>query len=228
MSRRRAGLQHKWAYVVNSLQQIVPSYELASSRISLYADKRMRAETVGFAVRKGALVLDLGAGPGTLSKLVASAGGRPVLVDVSRVMLGVAPFPDRIQATFENLPFRDGVFEAVVAAFAVRDALDLQAALVQVRRVIRSGGRFAFCDLGKPDSSLRAVAIAFYLLTLPGIIGLATYGRAGLKYRSLYDTYLLVLNNSELKSGLRALFGEVSIHETQLGGSIVAKCVRSA
>ena len=38
MKNRRPGLQHKWAYVVNSLQEIVPSYEQASSRISLYVD----------------------------------------------------------------------------------------------------------------------------------------------------------------------------------------------
>ena len=60
MSRRKPGLQHKWAYVVNSLQGIVASYELASSRISLFADRRMRAEVVSFAVKRGALILDLG------------------------------------------------------------------------------------------------------------------------------------------------------------------------
>ena len=226
MKSRRPGLQRRWAYVVNSLQRIIPSYELASSRISLFADRRMRKEVVAFAVRKGSRVLDLGSGPGTLSRVVRGAGGEPVLLDVSRAMLESATFDARVQGTFESLPFRDGAFDAVVSGFAVRDALDLGEALGQVRRVLKPGGRFAFCDLGKPSSTARAVLIAAYLRTVPNVIGLATAGRAGLRYGSLFDTYLLVLNNRELKSALSSRFGDVSIHETQLGGSIVAKCVR--
>ncbi|HME18209.1 MAG TPA: methyltransferase domain-containing protein, partial [Nitrososphaerales archaeon] len=215
-----------WAYVVNSLQKIIPSYELASSRISLYNDRRMRAEVVAFAVRSGSLVLDLGSGPGTLSRVVAKAGGDAVLLDVSRAMLDTAPFALKVQGAFEYLPFRSDAFDAVVSGFAVRDALDLGAALGQVRGVLKKGGRFAFCDLGKPGSAAKAVMIAAYLRTVPNVIGLLTAGRGGLRYGSLFDTYLLVLNNRELAAALSTRFGRVSVHETQLGGSIVAKCVR--
>lgn len=226
VKRRRPGLQRRWAYVVNSLQRIIPSYELASSRISFHSDRRMRAEVVAFAVRRGSSVLDLGSGPGTLSKLVEEAGGRPVLVDASRPMLSAAPFEDRVQGTFEHLPFKEGVFDSVVSGFAVRDSVDLGAALSQVRRVLKEGGRFAFCDLGKPKSSLRAVMIAAYLRTLPSLIGLITAGREGLRYGSLFDTYMLVLNNSELKLAISVVFHDVSVQERQMGGSIVVKCVR--
>jgi len=227
MKSRRPGLQSRWAYVVNSLQKIIPSYELASSRISLFADRRMRREVVAFAVGKGNLVLDLGSGPGTLSKVVAAAEGEPVLLDVSRAMLAASPFTHKVLGTFEHLPFREGAFDAVVSGFAVRDALDLGAALGEVRRVLKLGGRFAFCDLGKPSSPAKSVLIAAYLRTVPNIIGLATSGRAGFRYGSLFDTYMLVLNNSELASALSARFKGVSVHETQLGGSIVAKCTRA-
>ena len=169
--------------------------------------------------------MDLGSGPGTLSKVVQAAGGEAVLLDVSVAMLRAAPFRDRVAGAFEHLPFREGVFDAVVSGFAVRDALDLRRALGQIRRVLRKGGKFAFCDLGKPASAVKALAIAVYLGTIPSVIGLVTAGRSGLKYRSLFDTYLLVLNNRQMKAALSSGFREVSIHETQLGGSIVAKCV---
>jgi demethylmenaquinone methyltransferase/2-methoxy-6-polyprenyl-1,4-benzoquinol methylase len=226
MKRRRPGLQHKWAHVVNSLQEIVPSYEQASSRISLYADRRMRSEAVSFAVRKGDLVLDLGAGPGTMSKEVSRRGGSPVLLDASRLMLKASGFPNTVQAVFEHLPFREGVFDGAVSGFAVRDAHDLPAALDQLSRALKPGGRMALCDLGKPDSPLRALAVAMYLRTMPPIIGLASTGRVGLRYGSLFDTYNLVLHNSELTALLTRLVGPASIHETQLGGSIVVKCSR--
>ena len=226
MKQRTPGLQRKWGYIVNSLQNIIPSYELASSRISLYADRRMRTEAIGFAVEKGSMVLDLGAGPGTMSRLVQAKGGRPVLVDVSRPMLGVSDFQDKVQAVFEYLPFRDGVFDAVVSGFALRDSHDLRVALKQISRVIRTGGRFAFADLGKPDSALGFLLVGFYLRVVPNIVGLVMVGRSGLRYGSIFDTYVLVLKNSQLSSMLSRFFGKVEVHATQLGGSVVFKCAK--
>jgi len=226
VNRRKPGLQRKWAHVVNSLQEILPSYELASSRISLFMDRRMRREAVAFAVRRGQLVLDLGSGPGTLSRVVAGAGGDPVLLDASRSMLRASKFPNAVQAVFEYLPFREEVFDGAVSGFAVRDAHDLKAALEELANVLKPGARFAICDLGKPDDPFRALAVGAYLRVMPSVIGLATAGRAGLRYGSLYDTYVLVLHNSELVALLGRCVGPTSIHETQMGGSIVVKCVR--
>ena len=227
MKQRRPGLQGKWAYVVNSLQEILPSYEVASSRISLFMDKRMRREVVAFAVRKGDLVLDLGSGPGTLSRVVVKAGGEPVLLDASRAMLKASRFPNAVQAVFEHMPYRSGVFDGAVSGFAVRDAHDLRGMLGQLAYVLKPGGRFATCDLGKPDNPVRALLVGMYLRVVPNLIGLATTGRAGLRYGSLFDTYVLVLPNSELVALLGKYLGSASIHETQMGGSIVAKCVRA-
>lgn len=226
MKQRKPGLQKKWVHVVNSLQDIVPSYEQASSRISLFEDRRMRQEAVGFAVQPRMLVLDLGAGPGTMSRLVASKGGRPVLLDASRAMLKASGFEDAVQGAFEYLPFRPGSFDAAVSGFAVRDAHDLRRALGQLTNVLKHGGRFAMCDLGKPDGAVAGLGVAFYLRVAPSLIGLASAGRVGLKYGSLFDTYVLTLHNSELAAYLSAYFREVSLHETQMGGSIVVKCSR--
>ena len=224
MNKRRPGLQKKWGHVVHSLQEIVPSYEQASSRISLFQDRRMRSEAVNFAVKKGDLVLDLGAGPGTMSRVVASAGGVPVLLDASRAMLSASRSTDAVQGVFEHLPFREGVFDGAVSGFALRDAHDLHAALAQLRRALKPGGRFALCDLGKPDNPLAAVAVALYIRLVPPLIGLATTGKLGLRYGSLFDTYNLVLHNSDLAALLAGAIGRADLHEMQLGGAIVVKC----
>ena len=226
MKRRKPGLQHKWAYVVNSLQEIVPSYEKASSRISLYADRRMRSEAVSFAVTRGGLILDLGAGPGSMSRVVVRAGGEPVLLDASRVMLRASGFSSAVQGVFEYLPFRDEVFDGAVSGFALRDAHELRVALSQLARVLKPRGRFALCDLGKPDGTLQALGVAMYIRVMPPLIGLASVGRVGLRYASLFDTYTLVLHNSELVALLSHYLGPTTLHETQMGGSIVAKSTK--
>jgi ubiquinone/menaquinone biosynthesis C-methylase UbiE len=226
MKHRRPGLQGRWAHVVNSLQGVIPSYEEASSRIAIRADGRMRVRSVAFAVRRGSLVLDLGAGPGVMSRLVAAKGGEPVLLDVSQAMLATSRFPNRVRAAFEFLPFREGAFGAVVSGFALRDAQDLLRAIGQLSWALKPRGRLGLCDLGKPDSAVAALAVALYLRLVPSVVGLVTAGAVGLRYGSIYDTYVLLLHNSELKALLSSHFGSVEIEETQFGGSIVVKCVR--
>jgi demethylmenaquinone methyltransferase/2-methoxy-6-polyprenyl-1,4-benzoquinol methylase len=141
-------------------------------------------------------------------------------------MLKASGFQNAVQGIFECLPFRDGVFDGAVSGFAVRDAHDLRKALNRLSQVIKPGGRFALCDLGKPDQPLKEVIVALYLRTMPSVIGLATTGRVGLRYGSLFDTYRLVLHNSELAALLTSYLGPTTLHETQMGGSIVAKCMK--
>jgi len=223
---RRPGLHAKWKGVVDSLEAIIPIYEKGSSRISLFSDREMRDEVASFAVEggEGGLVLDLGAGPGTLSRVVSRAGGVPVLADASRKMLARAPEFERVQCVFERLPFRPGTFGAAVAGFSLRDANDLEAALTEIRQAIRAGGRFAFCDLGKPVSRVRAALVGGYILVAPPLIGFLTGGRPGLRFGSLHETYKLVLDNASLKRLLSAYFGVVAVTERQMGGSIVVRC----
>jgi ubiquinone/menaquinone biosynthesis C-methylase UbiE len=223
---RRPGLHSKWRGVVDSLEAIIPIYEKGSSRISLFADKAMREEVASFAVagEKGALVLDLGAGPGTLSRVVSAAGGSPVLADASRKMLSRAAGFDRVQCVFEYLPFRPATFVAAVAGFSLRDSQDLESALGEIRRAIRAGGRFAFCDLGKPQSKVKAALVGGYIRVAPPLIGFLTGGRPGFRFGSLHDTYRLVLDNRSLGKLLSGYFGAVDVKERQMGGSIVVRC----
>jgi demethylmenaquinone methyltransferase/2-methoxy-6-polyprenyl-1,4-benzoquinol methylase len=223
---KRPGLHSKWKDVVDSLEAIIPIYEKGSSRISLFSDHAMRSEVATFALSdgKGALVLDLGAGPGTLSRVVARAGGVPVLADASRKMLASAPPFERVQCVFESLPFRSGTFGAAVAGFSLRDSRDLEDALTEIRRALAPQGRFGFCDLGKPVSKAKARLVAAYIYVAAPLIGFASGGYAGLRFGSLYDTYKLVLDNVSLKQMLLHHFKEVDITSKRMGGSIVVRC----
>lgn len=222
---RRPGLQSRWRQVYDSLESIIPIYERGSSRIAFFSDAEMRREVVAFAVRGRGLVLDLGSGPGTLSRVVSGAGGTPVLVDASMKMLRAAGSDLAVRAVFEALPFRDSAFDSVVAGFSLRDSRDLFAAVSEVRRVMADGGLLSFCDLGKPDSFLKAVVLGAHIRVGVPLIGALTGGRNGLRFASLYDTYLLTLSNGDLAAVLRRSFSSVALKEKSLGGSIVVSCV---
>ena len=223
---RRPGLQSKWKEVVDSLEAIIPIYEKGSSRISLFADRAMRDDVASFAVggEKGAVVLDLGSGPGTLSRVVAHAGGVPVLADASRKMLARSPEFDRVQCVFEHLPFRQAASGRRWRGSRSGTPRTSRLALAEIRQTIRTGGRFAFCDLGKPESRLKAALVGAYILVAPPLIGLLTGGPTGLRFGSLFGTYKLVLDNPSLKRLLLTRFSQVEIEARQMGGSIVARC----
>jgi SAM-dependent methyltransferase len=93
----------------------------------------------------GVRLLDAGAGTGKLSRLVAASGAVVFAADPADAMIrrvaglpGVVP----LRAVAEALPFRDGALDAAAAASAFH-WFDGPAALRELRRVLRPGGRLA-------------------------------------------------------------------------------------
>lgn len=102
-------------------------------------------------------VLDLGAGCGWMSYRLALAGHRPVAVDIltdGRDGLGAArhyfetltrPFP-RINAEFDELPFPDARFDAVVYNASLHYSSNYTRTLTEARRCLRPDGRIIVLD----------------------------------------------------------------------------------
>jgi len=101
------------------------------------------------AIAPGMTVLDAGCGPGTYHALVAGCRARIVASDLSAGMLrevraqaaeqrlAVAPLAADVQA----LPFGNGTFDRVMANHMLYHVPDRDAALRELRRVLKPGGR---------------------------------------------------------------------------------------
>jgi arsenite methyltransferase len=111
------------------------------------------------ALQPGEHVLDVGVGPGFLAKEMAEAvGGLGSVtgIDVSRSMLGMArsrcSYPllaGRIhlhEADATALPCSNAVFDAAVATQAYEYGADVPAALAELCRVLKPGGRALVLD----------------------------------------------------------------------------------
>jgi SAM-dependent methyltransferase len=88
---------------------------------------------------RGALVLDAGAGSGAAGDALRARGARVVAADREFDMASYGAAP-AVTADVTALPFRDGSFDVVAAAFVVNHLTDPVAGLVGLRRVTRPGG----------------------------------------------------------------------------------------
>ena len=69
-----------------------------------------------------------------------------------------------------RLPFADGVFDAVTISFGLRNVQNTDAALREMLRVARPGGRLVICEFKPPDvGPLRTVYTEYLMRALPPI-----------------------------------------------------------
>lgn len=116
----------------------------------------------------GQRVLDAGSGNGYLARMLARRGARVVAVENARRLyeiavaeearrpLGIEPH----HASISSMPFlADGSFDAAVANYVLMDVRDYEAAIAEVARVLRRGGRFvAAISFGTADARWHVVA----------------------------------------------------------------------
>jgi len=100
------------------------------------------------------IVGDLGCGTGTLTRLLAPFAARVIGVDRSSEMLEIAgertaglPNVDLRQGDFSRLPVEDGVLDIALLSLVLSYLPDPRAALREVGRVLRPGGRLLLLDL---------------------------------------------------------------------------------
>ncbi|MGH8712952.1 MAG: class I SAM-dependent methyltransferase [Casimicrobiaceae bacterium] len=144
--------EEKTRRVRGVFDSVAGRYDLMNDLMSLglhRAWKRFAVEVSG--VRAGVRVLDVAGGTADLARLFASrvgAAGSVVLTDVNGAMLAAGR--DRmlnagclmpaVQCNAEALPFAAGSVDCVSIAFGLRNVTRKEAALAEMRRVLRPGG----------------------------------------------------------------------------------------
>ena len=112
----------------------------------------MQQPTEWLNIPPGGIALDVGCGPGTVTASLARAAGPDGLalgLDLSQAMLARAvraeagPQIAFLRADAQQLPLRDQTVDAVVSIAVLQLVPDPAAALAEMARVLRAGGRLA-------------------------------------------------------------------------------------
>jgi SAM-dependent methyltransferase len=106
-------------------------------------------------VTRGTRLLDAGCGAGLLALLASLRGARVSALDASAALLEIVrarvPEADVQEGDLEALPFADASFDAVTAVNSVFYAADMGAAMSELARVVRPGGRVVVTAWGPPE-----------------------------------------------------------------------------
>lgn len=108
-------------------------------------------------VRQGVRVLDVGTGTGAAAAAACERGAAVTGVDAEISMVELAaravPAAEMHLAALPQLPFSDGMFDAVTGNFVLNHVGRPQAALAELRRVVRPGGRLAVTIWAAPAAA---------------------------------------------------------------------------
>jgi len=173
----------KSRYVRRLFATIADRYDLITVLLSYGRDARWKRRLVEMApVGPGVRAVDLACGTGDLAFALARRGARVVGLDVTPRMVelakkkGTVTFfhgskkddcPLFLVGDMMALPFADATFDLVTTGYGIRNVSDLDGALSEIRRVLRSGGSFLSLDFNRPDNPfLRSIYLAY--LTVVG------------------------------------------------------------
>ena len=159
--------------------RVAPRYDLMNDLMSLGLHRWWKAFAISVArPRRGERILDVAAGSGdlagALSRRVGEAG-EVWLTDINRRMLGRGR--DRlldggvnapvVQCDAERLPFPEGYFDCVTVGFGLRNMTRKQAALAEMARVLKRGGRLVVLEFSKVWKPLEPAYDLYSFKVLP-------------------------------------------------------------
>ncbi len=154
---------------------VAKRYDLVNDLLSFGQTRRWRRLVESsINAKRGEVVLDLAAGTGASSVPLARAGAQVVPCDFSLGMLkvGKARHPNFGFTAGDalRLPFKDETFDVVTISFGLRNVADVDLALAEMARVLKSGGRLLICEFSHPVfKPFRFIYTEYLMRALPAI-----------------------------------------------------------
>lgn len=157
-------LEEKAKLVGKVFSSVAKKYDIMNDLMSLGIHRLWKKIAVQHcAIRPGQAILDLAGGTGDLSIAFAHElqnSGKIVLADINAEMLlagrgklinnGIINQVEYVQANAECLPLASNSFDCVAIGFGLRNVTDKSAALAEMFRVLKPGGRLVILEFSKP------------------------------------------------------------------------------
>lgn len=185
----------KTQQVEQMFDNIAHSYDKLNHRLSWNIDKGWRKKAIRQLLPyRPKVMLDIATGTGDFA-ILAAGMLRPVTLigaDISEKMMEIGKQKvekEKLDSVISfkkedcmNLSFADDTFDAITAAFGIRNFSDLNKGLGEMCRVLKKGGHLSIVELTSPVTFPMKQLFSIYSHTF-----LPLYGRMISKDRSAYD-----------------------------------------
>ncbi len=224
----RVPAEEKAARVGGVFDRVADRYDLMNDLMSAGLHRLWKAFAVAVArVRPGERVLDLATGSGDLARALAARGADVWMSDVNARMLArgrdrmrdagrIAP---AVQCDAERLPFAAAAFDCVTLGFGLRNMTRKEAALAEVVRVLKPGGRLLVLEFSRVWPPL-APAYDFYSFRVLPWLGRHVAGDEA-AYRYLAESIRVHPDQEALRAMLEAA-GLERVEHFNLAAGVVA------
>ena len=160
---------------------VASRYDIMNDLMSAGMHRLWKRYTVQHAnARPGQVILDLAGGTGDLTRefaRIVGPRGRVVLADINAAMLehgrrrlvdaGIAGNVELAQVDAESLPFADNTFDRVSIAFGLRNVTHKEAALAEMQRVLKPGGKVLILEFSRPSKAIKPAYDLYSFKVLP-------------------------------------------------------------
>lgn len=164
--------------------KIAGRYDLLNHLLSFQLDKRWRARTVDRIAEvlrdERAVVLDLCCGTGDVMLALEERRGaavlgsdfcHPMLTEAQRKIAARRFRSPLFEADALELPLRDESLDLITIAFGFRNLANYRRGLVELRRVLKPGGRLAILEFSQPSNRLWAAVYGFFSTKVLPVVG---------------------------------------------------------
>ena len=220
--------QQRAQNVQDMFTRIAHRYDFMNHLMTGGQDIRWRKEVIRLArLKPSASLLDLGTGTGDLAReaLKRNPQARVIAADFTLEMMRVGRKPGDppfSSADALNLPFKDSTFEAVTSGFLMRNVINVNLALKEQYRVLKSGGRIVILDTTQPKKNILSPFIWIHMHVIIPLLGKLISG-TGDAYEYLPDSTEKFLSAEALTAHMaavgfkninfkRLMFGTIAIH----------------
>ena len=187
--------EHKGAQVKRMFDAIAGRYDLLNHTLSFGFDKGWRRKAINFLRPfSPKQILDIATGTGDLAIAlqnqlkadhITGADISEGMMDVGRQKVKDLRLEDQISFEYQDctaLTFADNTFDAVTAAFGVRNFEDIEKGLTEMYRVMKPGGHLVVLELSTPEHfPMKQLYRIYSKLVIP------TVGRLVSKEKAAYD-----------------------------------------
>lgn len=223
--------QDKAKKVAGVFTSVASKYDIMNDLMSAGLHRVWKRFAVSVSgVRKGQRVLDVAGGSADLSRLFlkeVGETGQVVLTDINNAMLRVGR--DRLidegiatptaQCDAEHLPFPDNYFDCVSIAFGLRNVTHKDAALKEMCRVLKPGGRVIVLEFSKVAKPLEKAYDLYSFKVLPKLGELIAHDADSYKY--LAESIRMHPGQEELKQMMEQA-GLERVEYFNMTGGVVA------